>query len=436
MSGHAKGRLARSGGLILLSVAAVALGVYAVRFAAISRVEVLRSDYLIVDTAGNLLRDGLGTQLYVDQVQGPVYTHLAAGDHKGDLLFNHAPLSAAIAVPFSFLSQVAGHDLYGIVQLAMVALGCALVARAAPWPPSTSRVMIIAAVLAALAGAGTLPLLLQGQEVGEITLCLGAAYTWWRRDRLALGAAALVVGAAIAKPHLALGLLAFLIGWRDRRLLLGAAAGGAAAAGVSLLLVGWQGVAGFVSVAVRSTTLYPSAHQYGITGFFGALLGAGVPASSVSIASMVLALTACFALGRWVRHDRARLDLAVAAATALSLLAAPHLLAHDIELLAPMFVVMLAVASARDGAAVVWPGPSARTTLQAWLMLAIATGLDETTTLPLKLTPMALTVFALICARWTARQSTRRNVEGDARHVEFVHASRLPRAATSTSSKG
>lgn len=391
------------GGVTLLLAAASLLALYIARLATMSRVEVLRSDYLQFDAAGHLVRSGLGAQLYVDSVQGSVYSMLAAGDHNGDLLFNHAPLSAALAVPFSVLGQVEGHTLWSIAQLIMLAVACALVARAAPWPHGTGRLAIAAAVLVALAGAGTLPLLLQGQQVGEIALGLGAAYYLWRRQRLAWGGAALVFGAAVAKPHLALGLLAFLIGWRDRRVLAGAIAGAVVVLGASVLVVGWHGVVGFVATAVRSVGLYPATQQFGFTGFFSSLFGTGALAMAAGATCSLLALAGCLLLGSSLRRDRSRLELALTSATALSVAAAPHLLAHDLSVLAPMFVAMVAAAGARDRSSGEWPGRNVRAALQLWAMLVVAAGLDVAAVLPVKLTPVALVLLAWTAWRWSRR---------------------------------
>lgn len=413
------------GPVLLLLLAGSLCLLYLARFATMSRVEVLRSDYLIVDTAGTLWRHGLGAQLYVDQVQGPVYSALAAGDHSGDLLFNHAPLSAVLAAPFSLLDQVGGHALWSIAQLAMVVAACMLVARAAPWPSRIPRLTVAAAVAVALAGAGTLGLVLQGQEVGEITLGLGAAYVLWRRNRLAWGGAALVFGAALAKPHLALGLLALLIGWRERRVIAGALAGGVAALLLSVVLVGWSSVLGFVEAAVRSLGLYPATAQSGFTGFFSTLLGPGAPAMAASAVCSVLALGCCVALGARIRQDRGRLELAVAGATALSLLVAPHLLTHDLVLLAPAALMTLAAATARDPVTAAWPGRRVRVILETWLVLLIASGLDTVVTLPVKLTPVALALVAWVAWRWSRSRAPESARDGDS-----VPSTLLERPAT------
>ncbi len=102
----------------------------------------------------------------------------------------------------------------------------------------------------------------------------------------------LVVSAGIAKPHLALGLLAFLLGWRERRVILGAFAGVVGLAIASLVLVGPAGVAGFVSILASSTTRWELATMVSFIGVVGSLLGNGLTAHLVGLVATLLACAA------------------------------------------------------------------------------------------------------------------------------------------------
>jgi hypothetical protein len=59
----------------------------------------------------------------------------------------------------------------------------------------------------------------------------------------------------------------------------------------------------------------------------------------------------------------------------LSLLASPHLLAHDLTLLAPVLAWTLAAAARRDGDAA-WPGRAGLAVLAVWLCLNAAAAAD------------------------------------------------------------
>lgn len=387
--------------MLVAVVCFAVLVVYLVRLVGMGHREVVRSDYLATQAAGIIVAQGHGSQLYLDQVQGPVYARLVGGDHTGDLLFNHAPLNAAMVAPISRLDPVTGHLLWSLFQFLLVVVGCGVVAIVAPWPRGAPRLLPVAAVLVALVGAGTVPMLTEGQDLGVITLGLAIAYAAWRYDRLGLGAAALVAGAAVAKPHLALGLVAFMMGWRHRRIVVGALAGGVAVGAVSLMVVGWTGCEAFIETAVRSNGLWSQSQFLGSTGLFARWFGEGVAANVVAAICSLAALVFAGVLGTVVRRDRSRLGPALVSATLLSLLASPHTLSHDLTLLAPMLVVALAEAARRSGTSA-WPDPLTRKVLIVWLSIIVAAGIDTTVTLPAavgRLTPFALLAAAVVAAR-------------------------------------
>lgn len=393
---HSRARVA----LVAIACGAV-LVVYLVRLLGMGHTEVVRSDYLATQTAGVIVAGGQGSQLYVDQVQGPVYTRLVGGDHTGDLLFNHAPLTAAMNAPISQLDPLTGHLVWSLFQFLLVVIACGVVATVAPWPKRTPRLLPVAATLVALVGAGTLPMLTEGQDLGTITLGLALAYAAWRCNRLGVGAAALVAGAAVAKPHLALGLVAFMVGWRDRRILVGALVGALAVVAVSMMAVGWTGCVAFVETAVRSNGLWTRSQFLGLAGLAAGWFGEGVAANVVAVVCSVAALVLAAALGVMVRRDRARLGPALIGATLLSLLASPHTLAHDLTLLAPMLVVALAEAAQRARSSA-WPDRLTLRMLMVWMLIIAATGIDSTIALPAavgRLTPLALTAASLLATR-------------------------------------
>jgi hypothetical protein len=394
---------------LVATVSGAVIVVYLLRLLAMGHTEVVRSDYLATQTGGVIVADGQGSRLYVDQVQGPVYARLAGGDHSGDLLFNHAPLTAVMNAPISGLDPVSGHRLWSLFQFLLVVIACGVVAIVAPWPKWTPRLLPVAAALVALAGAGTLPMLTEGQELGTITLGLALAYAAWRCGRLGMGSAVLVAGAAIAKPHLALGLVAFMAGWRDRRVVAGALVGALVVGSLSVMAVGWTACLAFIETAIRSSSLSPHGQLLGLTGLFATWFGDGVAGTVLGDIFSVAALGLAFALGTAVRRDRSRLGPALIGATLLSLLASPHTLSHDLTLLAPMLV--LAVAEAAQGArSAEWPARPTRQVLIVWLLIIAASGIESSVALPAalgRLSPFALMAGATLAvkATWPSRPS-------------------------------
>ena len=296
--------------------------------------------------------------------------------------------------PISGLDPVSGHRLWSLFQFLLVVIACGVVAIVAPWPKRTPRLLPVAATLVALAGAGTLPMLTEGQELGTITLGLALAYAAWRSD---------------AKPHLALGLVAFMAGWRDRRIVAGALVGALVAGSLSVMAVGWTACLAFIETAIRSNNLYPHAQLLGFNGVFATWFNDGVAATVLGDICSVAALGLAVALGTAVRRDRSRLGPALIGATLLSLLASPHTFSHDLTLLAPMLVLAVAEA-ARGSQSAEWPARPTRRVLAVWLLIIAACGIDSSVALPAalgRLSPFALMVGATIAAKatWPSRPS-------------------------------
>jgi hypothetical protein len=382
--------------LTAVVIAAMALSIlvaYTVMWVDVSQAHIGGSDFTATYVGGTLLREGHGAAIYDQTLQAPLHAALIAPSRGGNLAFVYPPPAAVLVLPLTLLPLTAAYRVYQVGQLLMLALAVVIAARAAPWPLSRQRRFVpVVAGLAALAGQGSLALGLLGQWDGLSALGLAAAYALWRRDARFAGGAVLAASAAIAKPHLALGLAALLIGWRERRVLAGAASGVMAMLVVSLATVGPAGFGAFLASTQADASRWPLASMLGFTGLFGSWLGDGAATQLLAAACTVLALAGCVLLGRRLARDRSALEPCLAAATVLSLLASPHLLTHDLVLLAPVMVGLLAWAAVRDGP-IAWPGPHGRWVLTGWLMLCLAAAIDlgsEAAAPPGRVVPWAL----------------------------------------------
>jgi len=164
-------------------------------------------------------------------------------------------------------------------------------------------------------------------------LGVALAYAAWRRGRPGLAGFALGFTAAIAKPQLVIGIAAYMVGRRDWRAVAGALAGAALSLLIALLAVGPHGLAAFVS-AVSTPHNSPTAEMQGSSGLFGSLLGQAPGVYFLSIGAGLMAAAVAGWLGT-IAHRRTDLfEPSLCGAVTLSLFASPHLLGHDLTLVA------------------------------------------------------------------------------------------------------
>jgi hypothetical protein len=394
---------------LIIAIAAALLVAYAVIWTQVTSFDVGRSDFTAFYVGGTLLREGHTGDLYSQAVQQPLHSALIAPDPEANLPFVNTPVAAALVLPVTLLPLDAAYRLWSLLELAVLILAVVLAVRTVDWPPGTRGVWKIAAGAAALAGVGTWTMFVQAQWTPLLALGLVLAYRSWKGGHLATGAAVLVVSAGIAKPHLALGLLAFLIGWRRRRVILGALAGGAALAVASFALVGPSGVTGFVNILASSTTRWALSTMVSFIGVVGSVFGNGLVAHLVGLAATLLACAAAFWLGMRVRRDATRLDTALAGAAVLSLLASPHAYPDDLVMLAPALVIGVAAAARRVGSSV----PLTLTSpvvvaFGAWALISIAACadlIDAASFPPGQLAGWALLVAAALACIATGRSA-------------------------------
>jgi len=370
------GTVARRRILLLLVISVATVGAYVGRWAAMDHSQILRSDFVTIDTAGTMWREGNGNQLYQANAQAPVYAALVTGDHRGILLYEQAPLTSVIAAPVSLLDKFVAYRIWSGAQFLLLLLAVVIAVRASPWREGTSASVRLAAGATALAGSATLTMTLEGQSLGLHALGLSLFYALWRSQKR--GWAGLVLGFSVclAKPHLFVGVAAWLLGRCDRRTLIGAAGGVTVAGVLSLVLVGPGAIGGFAGNLATSNSLWPLNVLYGFTGLFTGWFGAGWTGQGVALVFELIAYVLAWRLGRYARQGSVEVSLALA--LVLSLVASPHLYSNDLALLAPAFVWMFAWCAGRDGdmGAKSWPGRNCGQLIGYWLVLNAAVAVD------------------------------------------------------------
>ena len=414
---------------VMVAVAAALLLAYVLVWLSVSNFDIGRSDFTAFYVGGTLLRGGHGAQLYNEAVQLPLHTALIAPDTEGNLPFVNSPVAAALVAPVTMLDLHLAYRIWGALELGLLILAVVIAVRSAPWPERYPRIWKLAAGMAALASMGTWTVLAQAQWTPIVALGLALAYRDWRRGNDARGAAVLVMTAAIAKPHLALGLVAFMLGWRNRRVIVGALGGALAFAVASLLLVGPAGIAGFFGIVASSTTRWDLRTMLSVVGLAGTYLGNGAAARITAAVASVAACAVAYWLGSRVRRDQRRLDVALAGATVLSLLAAPHAYPHDLALLAPVLAWSVALAVHRSGVRL----PSARRgrpliiVVGLWTVINVAALVDFSDRAAFPPGQMtALTLIAAAAVAWVASDTVR---DGETAVGSLAHGLRRRRVA-------
>lgn len=409
---------------ILVTIAAIVLAHYAQVWFVVPAPLAPTSDFAGTYVASTLIRSGHAAQIYDTAAERRTLVETGAPASHDNIPFENPPAAAVVAVPFSLLGAGAAWRAWSLLQLALMALSLLLVVRAAPWPIALPRLSRVAIALVALAGFGTGLLFLEGQWDGVSALGLGLAYALWRREHPGAAGFALGFTAAIAKPQLVIGIAAYMIGRRDWRAVGGAVAGAAVSIAIGVIGAGPGALRAFIT-AIATPGNSPTAQMQGTSGLFGSLLGHAPGVFLLAVGAGIAAAAVAGWLGT-VAHRRPDLfEPSLCAAVALSLFASPHLLGHDLTLLAPALVAGLAWLADRPGERH-WPGPATLGILALWVLLSFASLGDlsqNTVGLPGRGTPWVLLLTAVA---WCA-------LVGGASRKRRRARRRVPRSAVASS---
>lgn len=384
----------------LITIASIVLAHYVQVWAVVPAPLAPTSDYAGTYVASTLIRSGHAAQIYDAALERETLVDSGAPVSHDDIPFENPPAAAVIALPFSLLGAGTAWRAWSLLQLLLMGLALLLVTRAAPWPASLPRLPRLAIVLVALAGFGTGLLFLEGQWDGVSVLGLACAYALWRRDKPGAAGFALGFTAAIAKPQLVIGIAAYMIGRRDWRAVVGAIAGAVVSVAIGLIGAGPRSLTSFVS-AIAMPSNSPTAQMQGTSGLFGSLLGHAPGVFLLAVAAGIAAAAVAGWLGTVAHRRRDLFEPTLCGAVALSLFASPHLLGHDLTLLAPVLVAALAWLAGRPGEHE-WPGLATLGVIGIWVLLSFASLGDlsqNTVGFPGRATPWVLLVMA---AAWCA----------------------------------
>lgn len=215
-------------------------------------------DFTAFYTAGELLREGRGRQLYDAQAQLQLQRAFASDFEirHGALPYIHPPFEALIFVPLAFLPYLPAFVVWNVVNLAML-VAIPLLLRGAL--DGLLDVPVWEWILALLAFFPVFANLLQGQDAILLLLVFVLSYRALRSG--ADFTAGCWLGAGIFRYHLAVPLVLILALWGRRKLAAGFATVSAAAVLLSVAMVGWRGALKYPAYMWQ----WASASSYGRT---------------------------------------------------------------------------------------------------------------------------------------------------------------------------
>ena len=195
-------------------------------------------DFTAYYTAGRMLRESQGSQLYDPHAQLAAQRKFTDDEdnRRGLLPYLHPPFEVLVFLPLTFLPYSAAYVVWNGLNLGIL-LGASVLLRA-----SVECLRLISRADLYLALLAFFPVFAnfhQGQDAILLLLVVLLAFRAWERG--ADFAAGLWMGVGLFKYHLILPLALVLVLWRGRKFFLGLLTTASAAILISLAIVGWHG---------------------------------------------------------------------------------------------------------------------------------------------------------------------------------------------------
>lgn len=267
-----------------------------------------------------------------------------------------------LALPFAVLSLLPFGQaflVWYLLHLMIIASSIALLVRECGLPSTRTPLL---ALLIVLAFFPTFRGLINGQSSFLVLLAVVLSYMAFRRGRDFLGGMALAIG--LAKPHLILVLLLMLAFKRRWHAIMGFGLIALLLLIISWFVVGIDGLTAYVKLTASAGTstvvpgFYPELmpNLRGSISRLAAMLAPEQtsPATTATsfaliaaVAAILVGLTLVTWRGRWA-PGASSFDLLFALALTCSLIVSPHLYAHDLILLVPVGLLLVAYYSSHQ----------------------------------------------------------------------------------------
>jgi len=298
-------------------------------------------DFTIFYSAGKIVREGLGRQMYDEATQYRVQQEFAGGVsiRQSALPYNHPPFEALLFVPFTYLPYFPAYLCWGAINLLLIA-GLSSWVR-----PHLPLLRAAPAALWAVAGLSFFPIFvsfLQGQDM--VLLLALLSFTFLAIEKNADVAAGGCLALGMFRPHLVLPMLLFLLWRRGAKVLLGFVPVSTLLLLVSIAVAGWKGLLSYpgyvwhIEQTMGRGAIVP-ADMPNIRGLADTLLGRFSPIFSLLLTLAVSLILVVFAAGKRGKSDKIR-HLQFSLWIITTVLVSYHAFAYDLSLLVlPMLLV-------------------------------------------------------------------------------------------------
>jgi len=290
-------------------------------------------DFTIFYSAGKILREGLGTELYDETTQYRVQQEFAAGVsiRQGPLPYNHPPFEALLFVPFTYLPYFSAYLLWNVINLLILCSLPLLLRQHIPlirWASSAFW------LLAALAFFPVFVTLLQGQDT--IILLLLLALMFISLKKKADFSAGLWLGLGLFRFQVIMALVVLLLLNRKWKAIAGFLSAGFVLAVISIVLVGAKGASNYPSYLWSAEKQMHHGASIvsdmpNLRGFIETVLGQTVSSPAVNSLIAISSITLLAAATKWKLW--VNLNLGFSLAIIVAILVSYHSLAHDLSVL-------------------------------------------------------------------------------------------------------
>jgi hypothetical protein len=307
-------------------------------------------DFSIFYTAGEILHEGRGFELYDDLAQERVqrsFSPIAFEKRESVLPYNHPPFEALIFIPFVRLPYTAAYLVWLAVNLGLMLALLILLRK------NFSVLGSAPLYLWLLAGFGFYPIfiaLLQGQDSILVLFCYAMAFLAFRKR--AESPAGAWVGLGLCKPQLVLPFVFPLALLRRQRFLVGFLSVGLVLFLLGLAAVGWRGSLHYPLYAwarenVNSYAWYASVGEHpNVRGIVASLCPAGEPRLRMGLTllvSLILLAGVTYAWRQALLTAAVYRDLVFALSLVATALLSYHIYVHDLSILFLAALIVLEV---------------------------------------------------------------------------------------------